>query len=94
MTCPAPWSAYVRAMTRILGPLLLALALPACGAANVTDDPDRSLTAAERATPPARTSDDELDGPTAPRGSASRPIGEGAGYDDDGDDESSGGERK
>lgn len=94
MTCPEPRSAYVRAMTRILAPLLLALALPACGAANITDDPDRSLTAAERATPPARTSDDELDGPTAPRGSASRPIGEGAGYDDDGDDESSGGERK
>jgi hypothetical protein len=80
-------------MTRSLAALALALALPACGAANITDDPDRTLTAAERATPPARTSDDELDGPTAPRGSASRPIGEGAGYDD-GDDESGGDERR
>lgn len=93
MTCHAHHRAYVRAMTRPSVALLLALALPACGAANITDDPDRSLTAAERATPPARTSDDELDGPTAPRGSASRPIGEGAGYDD-GDDESSDGPRE
>jgi hypothetical protein len=44
-----------------------------CGAANVTDDPDRNLRAYERAVPPARTSMDETDGPTAPQGAASRP---------------------
>ncbi len=93
MTGTDPHRAYVATMTRALACLGLALALNACGAANITDDPDRSLTPAERATPPSRTASDETDGPTAPRGSAARPIGEGAGYDE-GDDETSGGERE
>lgn len=68
--------------------LVAALSMSACGAANVTSDPDRNLSPSDRAHPPERTAADETDGPTAPRGSAQRPIGEGAGYDehDDGSD--------
>lgn len=76
----------------LLGASMLVSALDACGAANVTEDPDRSMSPADRATPPSRTSLDETDGPTAPRGSAQRPIGEGAGYEED-DEKSSGGEQ-
>ena len=76
-------------MKRALCVLGLALALMACGAANVTNEPGRSVSPSDRAQPPSRTSLDETDGPTAPRGSASRPIGEGAGYEED---ENGGGE--
>jgi hypothetical protein len=70
-------------MTRALCLSILVLGLGACGAANVTEDPDRTMPPADRATPPERSSLDETDGPTAPRGSAQRPIGEGAGYEND-----------
>lgn len=75
----------------LLGASCLLSALGACGAANVTEDPNRTMSPADRAQPPARTSLDETDGATAPRGGAQRPIGEGAGYDED-DEKSSGGE--
>jgi len=101
MTCNRAARAYLHAMKRLSLVLTLALAasalgasaLSACGAANVTEDPDRSLSPADRAIPPARTSLDETDGATAPRGGAQRPIGQGAGYEDD-DEKSSGGENE
>ncbi len=63
--------------------MISVLLVIACGGqrpqtAGAGDDDDdygeEGLTPAERAIPPARTSADEMDGPTAPRGSASRPI--------------------
>jgi len=82
----------MKRLSLLLPSLALGCALSACGAANVTEDPDRSLSPADRAIPPARTSLDETDGATAPRGGAQRPIGEGAGYEED-DEKSSGGEQ-
>lgn len=64
--------------------VLLTLGIAACGAANVTNEPGRAVSRSDRAQPSARTSADETDGPTAPRGGAQRPIGEGAGYEEDG----------
>ncbi|MBK8172401.1 MAG: hypothetical protein IPK60_18955 [Sandaracinaceae bacterium] len=54
---------------------LLVLALSGCATLANTGEGRRSTqTDAERATPSTRTSDDELDGPTAPRGSAYRGL--------------------
>jgi len=58
---------------QILGIAVCVSALMGCATlANVGPDRHTSQTDAERATPSTRTSDDELDGPTAPRGSAYR----------------------
>ena len=72
-------------MTRALCLSALLVALAACGAANASHD-DHTVSPSDRSTPPARSSADETDGPTAPRGSAARPIGEGAGYDEHDDE--------
>ncbi len=84
------FSALVLALAVVAAP-----SLSACGAANVTSDPDRNLSPSDRSHPPERSSADETDGPTAPRGSAQRPIGEGAGYDehDEHDEHDEGGDK-
>lgn len=65
----------MRSSILIVGPLLIGLT--GCGTlANTGPDRHSTQTDAERATPTTRTSDDELDGPTAPRGSMYRPPDE------------------
>jgi hypothetical protein len=65
----------------------LALAAPVagCALANASGPPQRRPS--DYAQPPERTSMDETDGATAPRGSAARPPYEGAGYPRRGEDD-------
>jgi hypothetical protein len=56
-----------------------------CALANASGPPQRRPS--DYAQPPERTSMDETDGATAPRGSAARPPYEGAGYPRRGEDD-------